>query len=129
MNRTRLGPLLMLAAYLPALLFVDHWTLRLDIPGSDYYVGLPAERDLGHQHAGDESHSSHCHESVASCSDTRVTTGTTIAVLAAVVFALTLGGIRHRCRTLSKASPGEDFQGPEPRPPRMAAANWTFSLA
>jgi hypothetical protein len=108
----------MLAAMLPALLFFDHWTVRVQIPGTDSYFGMPAAR--GHSHGGEDSHSSHCHESVATCSDTGVAAGATMAVLAGVLV-ITLGGLRHRCRLPLAIRSGEDSKGPEPRPPRGSA--------
>jgi len=68
---------LLLAAYLPALTFLGHWPLAIDIPGTSLYVGLP-ERTSSHE-AG---HESHCHASAGSSSDVPLAESATVAVLA-----------------------------------------------
>lgn len=68
---------LLLAAFLPTLTFLGHWPLRVDIPGTAIYVGLPdANRAAGHDHHR------HCHADAASCSDAPVTGTATIGLLA-----------------------------------------------
>jgi hypothetical protein len=71
---------LLFAGYLPSLLFLGHWDLQIDIPGTAYYVGLPG--DTGHSHA---DHSQHCHADMGSCSDLPLVTAAPVALLAATV--------------------------------------------
>lgn len=66
---------LLVAAYLPALTFLGHWPLSVDIPGTSFYVGLPESATQG-------VHKDHCHADAGSCSDTPVTTTGTVALLA-----------------------------------------------
>lgn len=68
---------LLAVAYLPALTFFGHWPLSVDVPGTSLYVGLP-ESSSAHEH----DHTNHCHADAASCSDTPVTAGATVALLA-----------------------------------------------
>lgn len=68
---------LLVAAYLPALTFLGHWPLSVDIPGTSLYVGLPERPTQGAQ-----NHKDHCHADASSCSDTPVTTTGTVALLA-----------------------------------------------
>jgi hypothetical protein len=69
----------LLAAYLPSLVFLGHWPLRVDIPGTDLYVGLP--KQAAHSHTEGHGHENHCHESAASCSDAPVVSTATVGLL------------------------------------------------
>ena len=81
--------LALVGAYLPSLAFLGHWTLRLDIPGTQYYVGLRAAAGAAqerHSHAdangpGSGDHSGHCHEGSASCGDVPVLATATVGLL------------------------------------------------
>ncbi|MEP7216200.1 MAG: hypothetical protein ABI782_08090 [Anaerolineaceae bacterium] len=68
---------LLVVAYLPAVTFLGHWPLSIDIPGTDVYVGLPLTASL-HEH----NHKDHCHADAGSCSDAPLTTSATVASLA-----------------------------------------------
>ena len=71
---------LLVCGLLPSLSFFGHWTIHVDIPGTDMYVGLPAPSEAeGHDHI------QHCHADAASCSDTPLTTTASVATLAEVV--------------------------------------------
>lgn len=121
-----IGPAILLAALLPALIFVDHWEVRIDLPGTTYYLGTPASAQQ-HRHDGNDSHTNHCHESVATCSDTPIATGAVVALLASIVLALFLGGLRHGCGLLSATRPVENSTGPEPLPPRANRHSLTLT--
>ncbi|OAI38487.1 hypothetical protein AYO38_09635 [bacterium SCGC AG-212-C10] len=83
-------------AYLPSLTFLGHWNPpQLEIPGTSYYLGLPAVHHVHHDDGAD--HETHCHENLASCSDGPVTAGATVALLGAVLAFLMRGGLLSRC--------------------------------
>ncbi|MCC7366491.1 MAG: hypothetical protein IT303_19190 [Dehalococcoidia bacterium] len=78
---TRLRALFLFLAILPMLTFAGHWpAIRIDIPGTNLYVGVPeapvADETEPHSHGpgthdGDSGHAheQHCHTGVARCSD------------------------------------------------------------
>jgi hypothetical protein len=57
----------MLAALLPSLLYLGHWSVRLPVPGTSAFIalGMPAEHEA---QASEGGHEAHCHGS-ASCTD------------------------------------------------------------
>lgn len=75
---------------LPTLVFVGHWSLRLDIPGTDYYLGAPttasaAERHHHHGSSEEQSghdHEQHCHANAATCADAAAVPTAPVAHLA-----------------------------------------------
>jgi hypothetical protein len=84
-------------ALLPMLTFAGHWTLRIDIPGTDLYLGLPVvsgadhhdETDTGHA----DGHEQHCHASAASCSDVPFAGASAFALLSETAALLGAGGL------------------------------------
>lgn len=70
---------LLFAAYLPSLSFVGHWEPHFDIPGTDYYVGLPHGAGHDHDHS---DHAQHCHANLGSCSDLPLVSTATVGLLA-----------------------------------------------
>ncbi|MCC7364450.1 MAG: hypothetical protein IT303_08755 [Dehalococcoidia bacterium] len=113
----RRGSWLLLAAFLPSLLYAGHWTLQLDIPGTDYYIGF-AQRSDGHQHAGD--HDAHCHGDPEGCTDSPPTISVPVATLAAA-FATATAEIRTFAPPGDAAALiGADARGPDTPPPRGA---------
>lgn len=74
---------LLLVAYLPSLLFLGHWDLRLDLPGG-YYLGLagPAHDHLDTRSSSTPGdHGSHCHGDLESCASIQAGGPVPVAVL------------------------------------------------
>lgn len=90
----RLAAMLLGVAYLPSLFFLGHFDLRIDVPGTGFFIGLPgapASSD-GHVHShgsapvtDSDNHAQHCHEAAATCSDIPLTTVSPVAHLAETV--------------------------------------------
>lgn len=109
---------LIVAAYLPSLLFLGHWELKIDIPGTDYYVGTP---EWGHSHAEHEGeHEEHCHTKLNSCARVPLTTTAFVLFMAAA-----LEAEAHEARgvpafTALWAPHEPKAISPDPPPPRAA---------
>lgn len=104
---------LLFAAMLPSLTFLGHWPLRIDVPGTNLYVGLPETAD-----PGGHDHTKHCHADAASCSDTPLTTTASIGMLAD---SLSFAGVSAPLIPLTLAHlPGADqaHVGPMNPPPK-----------
>lgn len=78
----------LIIALLPTLTFLGHWTLHIDVPGTNLYLVLvPAEPESAHthtdtaEHEDGGSHSQHCHTSAASCSDIPFTGASPFALI------------------------------------------------
>ncbi len=54
-------------AFLPSVLYLGHWSVRVPVPGTDAFVavGMAAEHDA---QASEGAHEEHCH-GTASCTD------------------------------------------------------------
>lgn len=113
----------LLVAFLPTLTFLGHWTLHIDIPGTNEYLlivpGEPAHADShADEHSSQsENHDRHCHAGVASCSDIPLTgisafalLNDSIAYLGATGALIVLAAIAWRPRTLNSIDP--DLQPP-----------------
>lgn len=85
----------LILSLLPTLLFVGHWSLRIEIPGTDSYIGAPMAQAAasGHHHgaSGEESeheHEQHCHANAATCADAAAVPVAPVGHLAEVVATL-----------------------------------------
>lgn len=119
---------LLAVAYLPSVTFFGHWDLRVDIPGTNVYVGFVAPHEAGathvHSHdgstgdqAGDE-HAHHCHAGPAECGDAPVISTATVALLArSLEAAPELRSLLPPPMDGSAPGPGHVFT-PDPPPPR-----------
>jgi len=109
---------LLLAAYLPSLLFLGHWDLQIDIPGTNYYVGLPVRP---HNHPDDgEGHGEHCHTDMGDCARTPLAATAPVFLIAAA-----LEGEAYQAHGILVpaalwAPHGPEAISPEPPPPRAA---------
>ncbi|MBE7520623.1 MAG: hypothetical protein HS107_15415 [Thermoflexaceae bacterium] len=90
---------LLFLSLLPTLLFVGHWSLHIEIPGTHYYVGAPtlsAEAAAANHHGGSSGqhsshdHEQHCHANAATCADAAAVPVAPVAHLADAVAALGL---------------------------------------
>lgn len=117
---------MLLVALLPTLTFIGHWELRLDIPGTGYFVGAEATPEHA-DHDDGHDHSQHCHDSVASCSDVPATAGATVAMLQSELLSLHLGGMLHRAWQAESALPAGGSSLPELQPPRPITALTHFA--
>jgi len=79
----------------PTLLFVGHWSLRMDIPGTSYYIGAPTTEDAPspHHHGPSKNdsghqHEQHCHTNAATCADAAAVPVAPVAHLAEAVATL-----------------------------------------
>lgn len=111
----------MLVALLPSLTFLGHWTLRLPIPGTDFYVGLPAPA-AADSHAAAGDHAGHCHSDSESCSNTPLAGASAIAVLSRAVTLLGASAALVALAALTWRPNRVLTLAPELRPPRIAAA-------
>ncbi len=115
----------LLLALLPTLTFLGHWSLHVDVPGTNLYVLLiPGEPSEAHTHDGAQqdsaqSHERHCHAGVASCSDIPFTGASPFALLndslayLGAFGALTVLAVLF-WRPRSSASVGPDLRPPKP---------------
>ncbi len=112
-----LGALALLIAILPSLLFLGHWTLRFDVPGTDYSLGLP-KAGVAHGEAAAHDHARHCHGNSASCSDVPFAGASAFALMSASVACLGLAGILLALGGSWWLPSRRATVAPEPRPPR-----------
>lgn len=119
--------LLLLVALVPTLTFLGHWTLHIDIPGTNLYVLLiPGEPEHTHADASqpedEASHSQHCHAGAASCSDIPFTGASPFALLSETVALLGEGAVLIAI-ALALWRPVRSLEvAPELLPPKLAAA-------
>ncbi len=119
----------LILSLLPTLLFVGHWSLRIDIPGTDSYIGAPTARaeTSVHHHVpsskdGGHEHEQHCHANAATCADAAAVPVAPVAHLAEAV--ATLGAdspwrqIPIEARRLAGRTVAPQF--PPPRPTSAA---------
>lgn len=99
MISVRTRQLALLLAYLPSLLFIGHWPLAVDIPGTDLYIGLPLT-PAARSHAGPTTpegeghdHAQHCHADLGACSDVPFTGASPFALLSEAVAFLGAAGL------------------------------------
>jgi len=89
------GSKLLFLSLLPTLLFVGHWSLHIEIPGTNSYIGMPtsgAEAAVAHHHDASSQHSSHeheqhCHANAATWADAAAVPVAPVAHLADAVAA------------------------------------------
>lgn len=120
--------MILLIALLPTLTFLGHWSLQIDVPGTNLYVVLiPGEPE--HSHAADSqepedeaSHSQHCHTNAGSCSDVPFTGVSPFALLSESVAHLGEGGALIAL-VLALWRPWRSLAiAPEEMPPRLQPA-------
>lgn len=96
-SRQRTMAWLLVAAFLPSLVFAGHWpAIAVAIPGTGWSIGLPA---AGHAHApagsghAHDQHAEHCHADMATCAGQPFTGGATVAALQEITLAAVVGGL------------------------------------
>lgn len=115
----------LLIAFLPTLSFLGHWSLHVDIPGTnEYLVIVPGAPTASGTHSHDGStetgdHGRHCHAAVASCSDIPLTgisafalLNDSLAYLGAAGALIALAATAWQLRALNTIDP--DLQPPRP---------------
>jgi hypothetical protein len=117
----RIGARALLIAFLPSLLFLGHWTIRFDIPGTDLYVGMPESAHV-HTEGDGHDHAQHCHANVASCSDVPFTGASAFALMSESVAYLGFGGVLLALGLCWWTPSRTATVAPEPTPPRRGAA-------
>lgn len=117
--RQRQLTLALLVAYLPSLLFLGHWPLQLDIPGTDFYVGLPKPGDSATHSDSGHDHARHCHEGASSCGDVPVISSATVALLHETLSIETDEASLFAPTSEWWAPHGSRTVAPEPPPPRL----------
>lgn len=106
---------------MPSLTFLGHWTLRLPIPGTGFYVGLPATA-AANSNATAGDHAGHCHSESESCSNTPLAGASAIAILSQAVTLLGASAALVALAALTWRPDRVLTLAPELRPPRIAAA-------
>lgn len=119
MLAARTGSAVLFVALLPSLTFFGHWSLRVEIPGTGYYVGATPAADA-HSSEGHD-HSKHCHENMATCSDVPFAGGATVALLQDQVSVLHLLGMAYRAPVAEAAAIDAGARRPDLQPPRLLA--------
>ena len=120
---------LLFLSLLPTLLFVGHWSLHIEIPGTGYYVGPPAQvQDAGTHHhdgpSGERSghdHQQHCHTNAATCADAAAVPGAPVAHLADAVAAIGADSAWLQMAFETHSLTGWDA-APQPPPPRLTSS-------
>lgn len=115
--RTGIVSTVLLLSLLPAVGFVGHWPLRIDIPFTDYYWGLPANYHADHGHHDEQDHTAHCHGEV-SCTVKPVLSGAGFALVSEVLLLLGAAGIARRSAVPCWRPALEHDVLPELEPPR-----------
>lgn len=114
---------------LPTLTFLGHWSLHVDVPGTNLYVlivpGGDDQADVhaaGHPDDDGHSHERHCHAGVASCSDIPFTGASPFALLSdSLAYLGALGALT--VLALSFWCPGATASvSPDLEPPRRKLA-------
>lgn len=116
----RAGSAFLFVALLPSVTFFGHWQVRVEIPGTDYYVGASQPQIDSHSEDG-HNHASHCHENMATCSDVPFTGGATVAMLQDEVSVLHLLGLAHPSPLTEAVAHDAGARQPDLQPPRMSA--------
>lgn len=111
----RHGGVALAVALLPSLLYLGHWSVRVDIPGTRYYLGTPAGASRDHDHT---DHGDHCHGDVAGCSETPSLSTVPVAVLAESVVAIRSDQPGRPLPAFEAQPVGGHAPGPEVPPPR-----------
>ncbi len=111
----------MVAALAPSLMFLGHWSVSIPVPGTGWYVGMPATPHR-HTEESDDGHERHCHADAASCGDVPFAGASAFALLTDTVVLLGASGLLMAL-TLRYWEPSLSATiAPERRPPRFAAA-------
>ena len=111
----------MVAALAPSLMFLGHWSVSIPVPGTGWYVGMPATPH-SHTEEADDGHERHCHADAASCGDVPFAGASAFALLTDTVVLLGASGLLWML-TLRYWEPSLSATvSPERRPPRFAAA-------
>ncbi len=114
---------LLAAALLPSLLFLGHWTLSIPVPGTGWYLGLPAETHA-HQDVADphDDHERHCHADASSCGDVPFAGASAFALLTETVALIGTAGLMLALTARAWRPSLGATVAPERRPPRFAPA-------
>lgn len=118
----------LVVAILPTLTFLGHWTLHVDIPGTNLFVMVvPGQPEPVHTHdAGQQddghSHEQHCHAGVAACSDIPFTGASPFALLNDSLAYLGACGALTVLAVLFWRPGTSANVSPDLRPPRFLAA-------
>ena len=116
---TRWAAALLILSLLPMQTYLGHWDLRIDIPGTDYYWGMPSAiqgSNTTQEHV--TNHGEFCRGDTASCAGTPAVAGASFGVMAMVVALL---GTHARGRTVTGHAwmpPYARSVAPELLPPR-----------
>jgi len=124
------GSKLLLLSLLPTLLFVGHWSLYVEIPGTNSYIGTPtaeAEATSTHHHDGppgdhsNHDHEQHCHANAATCADAAAVPVAPVAHLAEAIAALGADSAWREISTEARRLTGW-ADAPQFPPPRSNAS-------
>ena len=123
------GSKLLFLSLLPTLLFVGHWSLHIEIPGTTYYVGAPIPQadTTAHHHDGGSGnrathdHEQHCHANAATCADAAAVPVTPVAHLAEAIAALGADSAWREIGTEARRLTGW-ADAPQTPPPRSNAS-------
>lgn len=112
---------LLLAALLPSLLFLGHWTLEIPLPGLGWYVGTP---EAAHSHTAEEEthHEQHCHATVSACGDVPFTGVSAFALLTETVALIGASGLLQLLSSRWWRPSLSATVAPFRRPPRLLPA-------
>jgi hypothetical protein len=112
-------------AYLPALLYLGHLDIRVDIPGVGDAIPLPLVSSGGsaHAHTGtdDRSHEDHCHGDGGACGDSAQLTVAPVAALREQLLVASSDGT-GRAVAIGGWRPAPSWTVAPPSPPPRAAA-------
>ncbi|MCL4239773.1 MAG: hypothetical protein KJ048_00320 [Dehalococcoidia bacterium] len=123
---------LLFLSLLPTLLFVGHWSLHIEIPGTDYFVGPPGravQAEGTHHHdapSGEHSgsghdHEQHCHANAATCADAAAVPVAPVAHLAEAIAALGADSAWLRIPNETRSLSGWDA-APQFPPPKLTSS-------
>ena len=106
---------LMVAALLPSLLYVGHWSFEVPLPGDTVAV-VGVDESGGRSHESD-GHGEHCHGE-SSCSDVQPLGLTGLAVMGRTLALLGVAGVMLALAVAAWRPANGTVVGPERRPPR-----------